>query len=144
MRALLTILILVFSSFAFSGASHLDSCEANESCLINAKYNLAIKLVPQNNGFHLSSESFLADTIYPGGTLCFQGSSNKVCSILQYMSKTDGGHASIEKFECLAIEKIIKLNFFIQYDVYEKEKVETEIKNANNPRLPKEPREIRF
>jgi hypothetical protein len=60
------------------------------------------------------------------------------------MSKTDGGHSSIEKLECLVSEKMIKLNFFIQYDVYEKEKVETEIKNANNPRLPKEPREIRF
>ena len=130
MRAFFTILILVYSSLAFSGASHPDSCEANESCLINAKYNLAIKLVPQNTGFHLSSESFLADTIYPGVTLCFLGSANKVCSILQYMSKTDGGHASIEKFECLANEKMIKLNFFIKYDVYEKEKVETEIKKC--------------
>ena len=130
MRALFIILILVFSSLAFSGATHPDSCEVNESCLINAKYNLAIKLVPQNNGFHLSSESFLADTIYPGGTLCFQGSAKKVCSILQFMSKTDGGHASIEKFECLVSEKMIKLNFFIQYDVYEKEKVETEIKKC--------------
>ena len=130
MRALFIILILVFSSLAFSGATHPDSCEVNESCLINAKYNLAIKLVPQNNGFHLSSESFLADTIYPGVILCFQGSANKVCSILQYMSKTDGGHATIDKFECLASEKMLKLNFFIKYDVYENEKVETEIKKC--------------
>jgi hypothetical protein len=115
---------------AFSGPSHLDSCEAKESCLINAKYNLAIKFIPQDNGFHLSSESFLADTIYPGVTLCFQGSAKKVCSILQFMSKTDGGHSSIEKLECLVSEKMIKLNFFIQYDVYEKEKVETEIKKC--------------
>ena len=130
MRAFFTILILIFSSLAFSGASHSDSCEANESCLINAKYNLAINLVPQNNGFHLSSESFLADMIYPGVTLCFQGSANKVCSILQYMSKTDGGHASIDKFDCLASEKMIRLNFFIKYDVYEKEKAGTEIKKC--------------
>ncbi len=130
MRALFTVLILIFSSFAFSKVSHIDSCESNESCLINAKYNLAIKLVPQNNGFHLSSESFLADTIYPGVTLCFQGNADKVCSVLQYMSKTDGGHASIEKFECLVNEKSIKLRFFIKYDVYEKERVETEIKKC--------------
>jgi hypothetical protein len=115
---------------AFSGVSHPDSCGQNESCLINTKYNLAIKLVPQNTGFHLSSESFLADTIYPGVTLCFKVSANKVCSILQYMSKTDGGHASIDKFECLASEKMIKLNFFIKYDVYEKEKVKTKIKKC--------------
>jgi hypothetical protein len=130
MRALFTILILVFSFLAFSGANHLDSCGANESCLINAKYNLAIKFIPQDNGFHLSSESFLADKIYPGVTLCFQGSAKMVCSILQFMSKTDGGHASIEKFECLASEKMIKLNFFIQYDLYEKEKVDTKIKKC--------------
>lgn len=130
MRAFFTILFLISSSLAFSEVTHKDSCEANESCLINAKYNLAIKLVPQNNEFHLSSESFLADTIYPGVTLCFQGNAKTVCSILHYMSKSDGGHASIEKFECLVNDKVIKLNFSIKYDVYEKEKIETEIKKC--------------
>ena len=130
MRAFFTLLFLLSSSLAFSEVTHQDSCEANESCLINAKYNLAIKLVPQNNEFHLSSESFLADTIYPGVTLCFQGNAKKVCSILEYMSKSDGGHASVEKFECVVNDKVIKLNFFIKYDVYEKEKVETEIKKC--------------
>jgi hypothetical protein len=130
MRAFFTILIFTFSSLAFSGASHPDSCEASESCLINAKYNLAIKLVGHNNKFHLSNESFIADAIFPGVTLCFQGNANKVCSILQYMSKSDGGHASIEKLECLVNDKMIRLNFFINYDVYKKEKVETEIKKC--------------
>jgi hypothetical protein len=46
------------------------------------------------------------------------------------MSKSEGGHATIEKFECIVNEKMIKLNFFITYDVYEKEKVETEIKKC--------------
>jgi hypothetical protein len=130
MRAFFTLLFLISSSLAFSEVAHKDSCEANESCLINTKYNLAIKLVAQNDGFHLSSESFLADTIYSAVTLCYQGNANKVCSILQYMSKSDGGHASIEKFECIVNEKMIKLNFFITYDVYEKETVETEIKKC--------------
>jgi hypothetical protein len=130
MRAFFTILFLISSSLAFSEVTHKDSCEANESCLINAKYNLSIKLVPQNNELHLSIESFLADTIYPGVTLCFQGNAKKVCSILQFMSKSNGWHASIEKFECVVNDKVIKLNFFIQYDVYDKEKVETEIKKC--------------
>ena len=138
MQAFFTILFLLSSSLAFSEVTHQDSCEANESCLINGKYNLAIKLVSQNNEFHLSSESFLADTIFPGVTLCFQGNAKKVCSILKYMSKSDGGHASIEKFECIVNERMIKLNFFIKYDIYQKEKVKIEIKKcrADKTRLP--------
>ena len=138
MPAFFTFLFLISSTLAFSVVSHKDFCEANESCLINAKYNLAIKLVPHNNEFHLSNESFLADIIYPGVTLCFQDNQKKVCSILDYMSKSDGGHASIEKFECIVNERMIKLNFFIKYDIYQKEKVKTEIKKcrADKTRLP--------
>ena len=131
MKSLIIASALVLSPVAFSqdGYHSLEevSCEANESCLITGIHNHVLKLLPVENragsivGAHLSSDSFLADTVYDGGKACYTGEAAEVCTILELSSSAEGGDAIIGSFECNIEEDSIKLSYSVEYYGYGKE-----------------------
>ncbi len=131
MKILLAFICFSLTNIAFAqDGYHLDStvqCENNESCLISFKSNYVIKFI---DGFGLSSDSYLADTVFSGAQICFHGDPREVCSLMDIMSTIDGGHATISNFNCAVSERLIKLKYDLEYDGYGKEFLNFEIKNC--------------
>ncbi len=138
MKALILFICVSALSFAQDGYHSFESvqCDNNESCLVNTKHAHVVKLIPTENeegqidGSRLSSDSFLADTVYPGAEICFKGNTTEVCSMMDLMSNGDGGHATISAFNCLPSNKVINLNYDVEYDGYGKEKLNFKIKKC--------------
>lgn len=140
MKSIITFICLVLSSLTFAqdGYHSFESvqCESNESCLVSLQSQHVMKLIPTENeqgqidGAHLSSDSYLADTVYPGSNVCFRGNAEEVCSMMDLMSNGDGGHATISNFHCTASAKMIHLKYDVEYDGYGKDILKFEIKKC--------------
>lgn len=140
MKSIVTFICLAISSLTFAqdGYHSFESvqCENNESCLVNPKYNHVIKLIPVENedgqidGARLSSDSYLADTVYPGSNVCFRGNAVEVCSMMDMMSNGEGGHATISNFKCSSSNKLIDLKYDVEYDGYGTDVLKFEIKKC--------------
>lgn len=140
MKAIITIICLTLSSLVMAQDNYHSfeevQCESNESCLVTLKHNHVIKLIPIENeegqidGARLSSDSFLADTVYTGAKVCFKGNPTEVCSMMDMMSNGDGGHATISSFQCVSSTKVIDLKYDVEYDGYGSEKLNFVIKKC--------------
>lgn len=139
MKALIIAVTLVLSSVAFAQDGYHSfeevTCDIGENCLISKKYDHVLKLIAVEDevgevvGARLSSNSFLADTVYRGADVCFKGDSTGVCKVLEISANADGGDGIINTFKCEAAASI-KLTYEVEYYGYGAETLKFEIKKC--------------
>ncbi len=139
MKSLAIIITLVLSSLAMAQDGYHSQvtveCGAGEACLIND--GLVTKMIHVENYAgeieysKPSNDSFLADYVYKDEKVCFKGSPEEVCDLLDLMSTADGGDAVIHNFSCTIQNNKLDLRFSLEYYGYGIEEMGFVIKRCN-------------